>query len=255
MKLPVPVVLQARMEWRGRWHLASRVLPYHLIVFVREGGGAFSVGRSSFDVGRNDLIWIPAGTPHEMRGTSERMLVLYAHLELEPDWKCSAGKLPIANPGVVQSLFRQLCLEHLGEGHRLRSSGLMLQLLGEIERGLEPGSGGLALHFRLLERIATAIVDHVHEPLDLPRWAKQARLSVSHFRRLFTAVHGMGPRAFHRKARIRRASEMIIHSGWNLSEIADKLGFSTVHNLSRAFRHEMRMSPTEFRERHPELHG
>ncbi len=51
----------------------------------------------------------------------------------------------------------------------------------------------------------------------------------------------------HRRARIRRACELLAYSNLNVSEIAQQLGFSTVHNLSRAFRALNGVPPTTYR--------
>jgi AraC-like DNA-binding protein len=72
-------------------------------------------------------------------------------------------------------------------------------------------------------------------------------LSVSHFRKLFRETHGESPRDMQNRALMQKACELVLHSSWSITEIAYQLGFSTVHNFSRAFRREIGVSPQGYR--------
>jgi AraC-like DNA-binding protein len=59
----------------------------------------------------------------------------------------------------------------------------------------------------------------------------------------------------HDRARMQKACELVLHSGSSITEIASRLGFSTVHNFSRAFKREIGVSPRSYRERTYALRG
>jgi AraC-like DNA-binding protein len=276
-----PFVRQSGDQWRPRWFLQSRKLLDYLVVFISKGSGRFAVGDECFDVGDNDLIWIPPDTPHEMRGTSSKMHVLFAHFDLVYDpershWdacipggtrdlsalrRCMhppiddpvvskwRGKIPVTNPAAIEQHLARICFEHgrSPAGAAVRISSLTLQLVDEILRGTQPLSETKPMHVREMEEAATKIRLHARGELDVGELARESGLSESHFRKLFRETYGQSPRSMHRQARIQKACEMLAYSSMNVSEVAFSLGFSTVHNFSRAFREVTGVSPRHYR--------
>jgi AraC-like DNA-binding protein len=140
-------------------------------------------------------------------------------------------------------------MEHRGAHQPLRVSGLMLQILGEIAMGLSDAIASAGAHWPVMRRLAQKIVAKPEIEFDLASAARTARMSESHFRRLFRETHGESPHAMQNRARMQKACELVLHSGWSISEIASSLGFSTVHNFSRAFRREIGIPPREYQRR------
>lgn len=271
-----PYVRGALEHWRGPWHIPCRVALDYLLVYIVSGTGHFSVGDDRFDVGAGDLIWIPPGILHEMRGVSSTMFVAYLHFDLVHDTERSprvrsgarysrgshpdmhpawtrqpiagwSGLLPVVNGPAIYALMRQAIAEHRGARRPLRVSGLMLEIFAEIATGLSAPAANAGLHWPAMRRAAERIVAKPEAPLDLRTLAAEARLSVSHFRKLFRETHGEGPRDMQTRARMQKAAELVLHSSWSITEIAHQLGFSTVHNFSRAFTREIGVSPQGYR--------
>jgi AraC-like DNA-binding protein len=278
-----PYVRLAREEWRGPWFIAERRILDYLLVYITRGSGRFTINGARLDVREGDLIWIPPNTLHEMRGLPPKMLVAFIHFDLLYDPARSpqrrimlggerelkslrpllhkklghaaidswAGRIEPANKASVYALMKRVIVEDLGMRDALVSSGLILQLIGEIARGLTPAASRAAAHWPVLQRAAEQILQGAEAPLDIAALAQQAHLSVSHFRRLFRETHQHSPRTMHNQARIQKACELMLYSGanWTLTRIAEHLGFSTVHNLSRAFRRTMGLSPLAYKRR------
>jgi len=129
----------------------------------------------------------------------------------------------------------------------LRMSGLMLEILAEILRG----RAGLPLeymaHIPLLEEAADDMARRCAEPLRQGELARRCELSPGHFRHLFGRHFGCAPRTYLRRARVRLARELMIGTPATVSEIAARTGFGSVHSLSRAFRAEEGLSPSQYR--------
>jgi len=277
-----PFVRQTGNEKRLPWFIDERKLLDYLVVFVASGTGRFKVAGKSFDVGPGDLVWVPPDTLHAMQGYPPTMHCLYAHFDLLYDPRRShwdacipggtrdlrtcrprlhppvrdpliaawCGKLLVANPMAIEKLLGDICLEHRRSpsGATVILSGLLLQLLAEIIRGTAPSGAMHPAHMNDLRKTEALIQERADRNLNVAELAGQARLSTSHFRRLFQEVYGESPRHMHRRARMRRAAELLVYSNLNISEIAGRLGFSTVHNLSRAFRDMTGISPTRYRQ-------
>jgi AraC-like DNA-binding protein len=270
-----PYVRGALEHMRGPWHIARRAVLDYLLVYIVSGTGRFTVGEDSFDVGPDDLIWILPGALHEMRGHAPQMFVAYLHFDLvydplrsprvrsgaaypagdHPDmhpvfarqpiasWR---GKLPVVNGPAIYALIKQAIAEQRGARRPLCVSGLMLQIIGEIMTGLSPSAAVAGARWPALRRAAERILAAPESELDLTAMARAAHLSESHFRKLFRETHGESPRAMKNRALMRKACELVLHSGASISEIAFQLGFSTVHNFSRAFSREIGAPPRDY---------
>jgi AraC-like DNA-binding protein len=270
-----PYVRGALEHWRGAWHIARRTVADYLLVYVVSGTGRFTVGDDAFEVGPGDLIWIPPGTLHEMRGHPPKMFVAYLHFDLVYDPRRSPrvrsgaaypvgdhpdrhppfarqpiagwrGKLPVVNGPAIYALMKQAIAEQRSARRALCVSGLMLQIIGEIATGLSPSAAIAGARWPALRRAAERIFAAPETELDLPAMAHAAHISESHFRKLFRETHGESPRAMRNRALMGRACELVLHSGASMSEIAFQLGFSTVHNFSRAFSREIGTSPRDY---------
>lgn len=100
------------------------------------------------------------------------------------------------------------------------------------------------------ERIVRAMhtIDaHLAQGHDLDRLATAAHLSPRHFARLFRAQAGCTPHAYLDARRKQRAEELLAQGHLNVSQIAEALGFSSIHAFSRWFRQRTGQSPSRWR--------
>jgi AraC-like DNA-binding protein len=271
-----PFVRAGLEHWRGPWFIEKAIILDYLLVHIVSGTGRFSVGSNVFDVGPGDLIWIPPDTYHEMRGHPPSMLVAYLHFDLvydpersplvpraprfsdgphdlmHPKWLEApisgwSGLLPTPNGAEIHRLMKRAIFEHRGSGHPLLVSGLMLQIIGEIAAGLSASVTKAGAHWPAIRNAAEQILASPEAKRDPAHLAREARLSESHFRKLFREAHGQSWRAMQDRALMQKACELVLHSGWSITRIAAELGFSNVHNFSRAFRREIGASPSSYR--------
>ncbi|OQA86879.1 MAG: HTH-type transcriptional activator RhaS [Lentisphaerae bacterium ADurb.Bin242] len=277
-----PYIRQSGDSIRPKWFLGERKLLDYLIVCIGSGKGVFSVDRKEFEVVENDLVWIPPDTLHWMRGTSEEMHCIYLHFDLLYDpgrshwnayvppgvtdlskysermhpkvsdplisqWK---GKIISGVAPSIKSLFRRIC--HVHEKfpwQRLCQAGLFMQMLEEILAGAVGQQASGEPHAALMQQALAHIQSRLDAELDVEAMAETFRMSASYLRKIFKAHFGVSPRTMHRELRIWRACEMLAYSGLNVSETADRLGFSGVQNFSRAFREVTSNSPRFYRGR------
>ena len=278
-----PYVRQTGDQWRPPWHMGSRKLLDYLIVYIAEGTGVFTVGSETFAVGDGDIVWIPPDTAHEMQGHAPSMHCIYAHFDLCYDparshWDAHIppgildlssyanllhqpvnlpavskwrGRMQIPNHAAAGMLLERIAFEHERDRRNsaLALSGMMLEVVAEILKGqaVEVDATG-GFRWDQMQKSLHDIQSQAEQPLNIAAHAEQTRLSESHFRKLFRETHGRSARQVHREARIQRAKELLIYSSLTISEIADKLGFSTVHSLSRAFSALTGISPRQFRD-------
>ncbi|MEI8245026.1 MAG: AraC family transcriptional regulator [Lentisphaerota bacterium] len=275
-----PYIRQSGDNIRVKWFMGERKLLDYLAVYIGSGYGVFSVNRQEFEVAADDLIWIPPDTPHWMRGTSDEMHCIYLHFDLlyDPErshWnavmpggmmdlkKYSVRMHPAVNDPVIQqwqgkiiddappnikSLFRKICHIHKNfPWQRLSQAGLFMQMLEEILIVTAEHSEQRAPHAATMRQAVAYLQKHLDKELNIDDMAAGFKMSSSYFRKMFKSAYGISPRTMHRELRMWRAGEMLAYSGLNVSEVADRLGFSNVQNFSRAFKDVTSNCPISYR--------
>lgn len=232
---------------RPAWKITSRKLLDYLIVYIKEGFGQFVVDGVSYKAAPGDLFWIPPGTLHTMEGFAPSMVCPYAHVDLvyRPsishwDFSIPGGMIdlsdvqplmhpPMTHPLIVGlkgkivshtnvlvgELLQSICVEAM-QGHRfatLRMSGLMLEILAIILRGVNQASERHSSRLGLLEQTALWLARHYAEPIRMTDMAARCSLSPSHFRETFGQVFGCSPRTYLRRMRLHAARSLMMSSG------------------------------------------
>ncbi|WP_309087823.1 DJ-1/PfpI family protein [Phenylobacterium sp.] len=93
------------------------------------------------------------------------------------------------------------------------------------------------------------ILDHLEEDLPLERLAQVAGLSPRHFSRRFKAELGVTPAAYVARVRLEEARRRLESGAASLKDVARTCGFADEQNLRRAFRRQMGVAPSAYRER------
>lgn len=276
-----PYLRHCGHEYRRPWRIDSRKLLDYLLVYIASGHGTFEVAGITTRAEPGDLFWIPPDTPHAMDSDSPCMELAYVHFDLIyqpgrshwdfsipggmldlgelsalmheplPDARLSGlcGRLHNYNNERIGHLLKEISAEAVRAQPygSLRTSGLLLEVVAEILRGQQGMSQGISAHIPILEEAAATIQHQCHTPVSIDRVARQHGFSPSHFRQLFRKHYNCPPRSYLRQARIGKACRLMMASSKTLSEIAEEVGFNSVHSLSKAFREEEGITPSEYR--------
>lgn len=98
---------------------------------------------------------------------------------------------------------------------------------------------------------AISLIHEKHtEKITLEMLAKTANLSRSAFIKRFKEVCDMTPSNYITKQRIDTAENMLVNTGYSVSDIAFKTGFYDSSHFSRAFSKIHGISPSEYRKKH-----
>ncbi len=65
---------------------------------------------------------------------------------------------------------------------------------------------------------------------------------------LFSEHCGVGPIEYYSKLKVSKAKKLLLE-GMSVSKVSDMLGYSTIHNFSRAFKKAVGVSPTDYRKK------
>lgn len=115
-------------------------------------------------------------------------------------------------------------------------------LLDLSEKGEEKGGKSYDAD---IERVKCFCLENIGKSLSLSDIANGAGFSVSKLKLLFRENYG-GAISFFNKLKIEEAKKLIIKGSLNFTEIADALGFQSLHYFSRLFKKKTGLSPSEY---------
>lgn len=106
----------------------------------------------------------------------------------------------------------------------------------------------------LVEKIKQTLIEEVRNPSEILEkntsdlLSDDLGVSYSVLSRVFSSVEGRTIENYLSALRVERVKELIRYGNMSLSEIADAAGYSSVAHLSRRFKQQTGMTPSEFRE-------
>lgn len=107
----------------------------------------------------------------------------------------------------------------------------------------------------LVEKIKSVIIDliHRHEDVELNKklsvmLQEKLQIDYHYLTTLFSSVEGITIEKYVILQRIERAKELLIYDELSLSEIAYKLGYSSVQHLSQQFKNITGFTPSQFKQ-------
>jgi len=195
--------------------------------------------------------WHYAGTvdfavfyfPDRTDGVIERLRLLAAKAD-EP--------LPITD-ALASALALQLVKElHKGRGSDERFMAMLAPLmLEQIYRVLTtPETRGFNprhIHFSRLQSVLAYVREHLGEDLSVAVLARQATVSVAHFRRLFQQAMGTPPHRYVLATRLEQARNLLAVTQLPIAQIAEECGFSSQSHFTASFRAAHACTPAQYR--------
>lgn len=100
-----------------------------------------------------------------------------------------------------------------------------------------------------IHQVMNAVLEHPEAEHSLEQMAARARITPSHFCRVFKRATGMSPHQYVLKARVERAQTLLMQSDASMMTIAEMLGFTSQAHFARAFHRHVGEPPSTFRKR------
>lgn len=98
----------------------------------------------------------------------------------------------------------------------------------------------------LFYKIISYMEEHIHEHLSIPRICKDNLIGRSLLQQVFRDNTGYGIIDYFSLMKINAAKRLIRDGQMNFSQIADHLGYNSIHYFSRQFKKLARMTPSEY---------
>lgn len=232
-----------------------------LFILTLRGPGWFRTGEARFIAGAQDLTLIRQGTPHDYgcEGDSPCWDHIWIHVKPRPTWiewlhwpELSPGvmnlRLPQGPFQQIESDFREL--EALLHSQVMFRKELAMNILERAIlrcESVNPRYGEVMMVDPRISKSIEWVSQHFREPYSVAELAKLCGLSRSRFSDLFHAQVGLTPGEFVEKQRLALAMHLLRYTTMSVSEIADRVGYSSVFYFSRRFKHTAGRGPLDYR--------
>ena len=133
--------------------------------------------------------------------------------------------------------------------------GILLEqmLIRLVRRGAEPAqevkvssSVKKRSDHDLVQRVIGYMEENVYGNLSFAQVCRFSAQSATNLKTIFKAVTGMGVMEYYRSIKIETAKRMLREGNGNITQVADRLGYASVHYFSRYFKQATGMSPSEY---------
>lgn len=235
----------------------GRVLPpFHLLLYTTRGHGKVQSSQQRREVGRDEVLIIPAGTAFDYRPHRGPWSFVWFHLLEMEQWSRLRDHDIIVQGTALTSPLEKSMVEYLRESHGTnlyspRAAGLHAELLAlYIERELRQISvwGGNDVQVRL-DRLWDRVNEDPGGPWSVAAMARELHVSVPHLHRLVQASSGTSPMKVVTRLRMERAQDLLTILDSKISAIAETVGYQNEFAFSVAFKRFFGMTPSEFRQR------
>ncbi|GIN56238.1 AraC family transcriptional regulator [Lederbergia ruris] len=100
------------------------------------------------------------------------------------------------------------------------------------------------------EQIVYRMINYIDSYLlqigDLTEISRQLHYNYSYLSRIFAKKMGMTIQEYYNRKRFDKAVEWLQSGEWNVTQVAEKLQYQSIHSFSKAFRKNFGVSPTEY---------
>ena len=242
------------------------------IFYVREGSFAMHVGDNVYSLSAGEMImYAPLDTHYGEGGNATASIISFrADMSLMPNIYNRVISLSDEQRAMLETVIDEgvLCYEHRAPGSSVGGmvirdgvSGYQLQKLKrdlelfllDVYRALDiassedPTGKQTARREQFLGALAY-MRERLGEELTVEDIARGASMSVSKLKMLFREYSGGGVIDKFIDMKIERSKDLIRMGVYTIGEVAEALGFSSLHYFSRTFKARVGVSPTKWEE-------
>jgi AraC-like DNA-binding protein/quercetin dioxygenase-like cupin family protein len=249
---------------------------YVELALVLDGTARHVLLDGGFEVAAGSVVVVQRGIPHGYAGAHglELISVLFDPRRLQlsfQDLSSLSGFRALFNPDPCSHAAQRLqSLLFLAPPLRREMTELAGQLAAELrtrEAGYKAMSGALLVRMivRLLRahrhlnvpqpptplgisRAITFIENHLEQPLRIEDLAAQAGTCARSLQRHFLRSFGASPVSYVNRLRVEKASELLLKTDMNITEVAGAVGIDDSNYFSRLFHRLAGTSPSDYRQ-------
>jgi AraC-like DNA-binding protein len=243
----------------GKPAIARSPRPHNSIVFAVEGEGRFIGNGQTLLIREGDFHFFRSGIMNRSEAVGCRpRSYIFSNFHTGDD---DVFDRPPFSPVILLSNrmdfegdFYSLlsAWESKSSGHLLYCRELLYRILKILIRNLVQDHP-ISRQYSRVKAAVYYIHNNYMKDISVEELAALCMLSVRQFTRCFQAVYHKSPYEYLVYLRLRRAKELLQDTTYNISEIADFVGYDSIYSFSRVFKQYENMSPRDWRRMNDQL--
>lgn len=230
------------------------------LIYNCQGRLVWVIEGREHSMAEGDLVVVPPHIEHHAFSLTKKAAILSLHLQpMLPDGQDAFALLPpprflsISSGSRLDDYFKGAAREWQRFDRssnalcRLYQAGwarlIVLELLrehcrsGHYQQTVDP----------LILKILKLLEDHICETLTLGQLSQRVGYSAQHINRLFRSALGITPLQYHRRMKMEKAADLLIHSPLSVQGVGLEVGIDDPAYFSRLFHQHMGQSPVAYR--------
>lgn len=247
---------------------------------IKNGKGHVKVAGKLYNVKKGDLVHFPPATAHAFYSEPEQPLSsdniyceLWAPAPVTTDRHLEWNGARL-NPDNMTTIRAEPAIANLPHHFPLQHRETMIASFEQMVRHHQrPHPYSPAIANSLLKAFVLELAQLAQAPLQTDyrigqiadlidrdasagrhyeAWLAQSGLRKTQFHDLFKKATGLSPKAFWTRAIMKQAAAALRESNRSVTELADALGYSSIHHFTKQFTAHYGVSPSAFRQRRKE---
>ncbi|XID90910.1 helix-turn-helix domain-containing protein [Paenibacillaceae bacterium WGS1546] len=241
--------------------VGPKVVPHFYLIFVQEGQGELIYRQQTYSLKKSGLFCLFPQASHEYYAVGDGpMRKAWIAFEGPQGYrmlerigiKACTPYIPNALHAGVEELFNRM-LETAGdpEGRDMDLSRLIafFRLFEELSRKTPDSLRDKVCSDNWLLQGKEYIETHYCERITVETVADRVRVDRAHFTRRFHQAFGITPAKYLLELKINEARRLLENSDFNLTVIAQSIGYTDMFTFSKSFKKLAGVSPKEYRNR------
>ena len=237
---------------RSEFEVSEGIRAWDMMLVITKGKIGCRMGEREVLIGENEILYIPANTQFYRRIIEPIdffQFVFHTDPQSPICAQMTAGKLNLPNENVAVMAENYALLSHLPDNR-----ALFLHMIEHIavehyihRQSEQHGAEGYSEDILTVLRYMN---EHLSEKIDLEALAEEVYLSHVGLIWKFKKQLHTTPSRYLIKLRMHYAKQLLLEGALRVGEIATLCGYSNAYYFANAFRKEVGMSPSEFRQKH-----
>jgi AraC-like DNA-binding protein/quercetin dioxygenase-like cupin family protein len=215
-------------EYHNLW-ANGKIAPNLVIV-------TFICGSPSMDFFKNKILTIGSAEKDLLAGIISEAEKAFSSDFGDPDMKGleRADKKSFGSEQLIKIYLEQLLIHMIRSNTSIKSKSRLSSVAKERSDS------------NTVEKIADFLRGHVRSSITFGDVLRYSNMSATSLKTMFKEKTGLSVMEYYRNLKIEKAKELIREKDFNITQVANKLGYKTIHHFSKQFKDITGMSPSEY---------
>ena len=253
-------------------HVANSVVPhthdFYQMILCRKKGGEITIGNKMFETKQDHIYFIKPGTIHkiEQKGSMKVIdLKFYAHGdELNKFLLKTPEEFKLTDISFMKMMFTTISKEGIDGNIYCNSivnsalNLLLAKIIHQFNEGYDSTPHDYQVFYRLPEhtknstdisilQLKNYIENNIDRTITLDELANEVNLNKTYFVKRFKALFEETPIKFILDMRIEKAKKLMVSENLSIQQVAERVGFNSLHYFSSVFKQTEGVSPKEYK--------